>query len=319
MSWLAATAGALVLGVGVPWLGVRMLVPVLEEGARVENYRGCPVFLGLGIAWLLWAGAAIVYGVVASWSEDPDSVIGLLTLAGPLALVAFSLGLVDDAFGSSAARGFKGHLRQLARGRLTTGGLKLIGISAAALVVGLVLAQIGAPESPGTADVVTSLGIGTLGGAAIALTSNFVNLVDLRPGRALKMYAVLVVLGVASTVLLLPGRAGHEASAERTLLDAVSLAVFLLGPVAATWTYDLGERGMLGDAGANAMGAVAGMFVVAGLPLWALGSYAALLFALNVASERVSFSRVIEGNALLRRLDALGRLPAEESSAGEVE
>jgi len=35
--------------------------------------------------------------------------------------------------------------------------------------------------------------------------------------------------------------------------------IVLLGPVAAVWRYDLGERAMLGDAGANAAGALAGM------------------------------------------------------------
>jgi len=66
---------------------------------------------------------------------------------------------------------------------------------------------------------------------------------------------------------------------------------------------------MLGDAGANPMGAVAGLLIVAGLTPWATVAYFAIMLALNLASERVSFSKVIEGNALLRRLDALGRRP----------
>ncbi len=171
-----------------------MLVPVLADGRLVANYRGREVFLGLGIAWLLWAGAAIVGGVVISSilsspafaSGEAGSVVAVLTLAGPLALVAFALGVVDDAYGSSDARGFRGHLRALAHGHMSTGMLKLIGISAASLVVGLILSGV-APWVDAGGDVGPArLGVGVLGGAAIALTSNFVNLLDLRPGRALK-------------------------------------------------------------------------------------------------------------------------------------
>jgi UDP-N-acetylmuramyl pentapeptide phosphotransferase/UDP-N-acetylglucosamine-1-phosphate transferase len=67
---------------------------------------------------------------------------------------------------------------------------------------------------------------------------------------------------------------------------------------------------MLGDAGANPAGAVAGTLVVIGLPLWGMFVYLGVVFGLNLASELVSFSRVIEGNAFLHRLDMLGRTEA---------
>lgn len=327
MTWVVAIGGALLLGIGVPWLTIRMLAPTLAECGRVQNYRGRPVFVGLGISWLVWAGAAIAYGVMVGSTVDAGvmqagsaggSVLEILTLAGPLALVAFALGVVDDAYGSSDARGFGGHLRALARGRLTTGGLKLIGISAASLVIGLVIAQIGAASDGGGWDA-ERLTVGVCAGAAIALTSNFVNLVDLRPGRALKVYAVLAVLGTVSTAVFLPLRVdspAHPLVGGTAALDGVCLLLFLAGPVIATWSHDLGERGMLGDAGANPMGAVAGMLIVVGLPAWGLVAYLVLLLGLNLASERVSFSRVIEGNGVLSWLDGLGRPSARDSSAG---
>jgi hypothetical protein len=91
------------------------------------------------------------------------------------------------------------------------------------------------------------------------------------------------------------------------VLDLVVLTIFLLGPVLAVWRYDVGEIAMLGDAGANPMGAVAGMFVVAGLPRWGLFLYLGLVLALNLVSERHSFSSVIAGNRVLSWLDGLGR------------
>jgi len=322
---IALTLGlAVVLGAGTPWLFVRMLVPALESspGASAVNFRGRTVFHGLGIAWLVWAGAAIIGGVAGA-ALNHQSVLPVLTLAGPLALVAFALGVIDDAYGSSASRGFRGHLTALLSGRLTTGGLKLVGIGAACLVVALAVAQV-APWGPGdlgesesALHLIGALAVVVVAGASIALTSNFVNLTDLRPGRALKVYLVLSLAGVASTAAWLGGPDAPEAlgvTGSQRLVDAAALAIFVLGPVLATWRYDLGERGMLGDAGANPMGAVAGILIVAGLPLWALMAFAALMLALNLVSERVSFSAVIDGNAALRRIDAIGRIPADDPS-----
>jgi len=92
-------------------------------------------------------------------------------------------------------------------------------------------------------------------------------------------------------------------------LDVAVLGLFLIGPFVAVYRYDLGEEGMLGDAGANPMGAVVGLLIVSGLPLVGLLAWTAVVFVLNLASERVSFSAVIEGNSALRWLDGLGRLP----------
>lgn len=301
---------AAVLGVGVPWLGMRMLVPALRESRTATNYRGREVFLGLGVVWLLWAAAAIIAGLL---SFIPDAVTApalLLVLAGPLALVAFALGLVDDAYGSSAARGFKGHLSAMAHGRLTTGGMKLLGISLASYIAAaIVIDARGDSMQFAFAQLLWALPAG----AGIALTSNFINLTDLRPGRALKAYSFLAICGViSSSVGLAWVRAGESGSRlESTLYAAAILAIFALGPVLAVWRYDLGELGMLGDAGANPMGAVAGLLIVAGLPAWGTIAYFALMFALNLASERVSFSKVIAGNAFLTRVDVFGRLPEE--------
>jgi hypothetical protein len=96
------------------------------------------------------------------------------------------------------------------------------------------------------------------------------------------------------------------------VLRAVVGVVAALGPLLAVWYLDLGERAMLGDMGANALGALAGALLVEALPLPWLAACAVVLLALNLASERVSFSAVIERNGVLRRLDMLGRAPADE-------
>ncbi len=55
-AWGLVAAATLVVCWLVPWLAMRMLVPSLESGPRVKNYRGVPVFPGLGIVWVFWIG-----------------------------------------------------------------------------------------------------------------------------------------------------------------------------------------------------------------------------------------------------------------------
>jgi UDP-GlcNAc:undecaprenyl-phosphate/decaprenyl-phosphate GlcNAc-1-phosphate transferase len=206
-------------------------------------------------------------------------------------LGAFALGMVDDSLGSSADKGFRGHLSALRRGRLTTGALKLLGIGMLAAV----------SVTPAFADVDSplwrTLGLWALQVLAIALTANLLNLMDLRPGRALKSFSFLVVMacvliGISSVWSVVP-----------------FFLVVALGPVVAVWGFDLKERGMLGDAGANAAGVLAGWLLVVALSAWwwALATYVLFAFAMNIASERISFSAVISRTPALRWLDGLGR------------
>jgi hypothetical protein len=74
---------------------------------------------------------------------------------------------------------------------------------------------------------------------------------------------------------------------------------------------DLGERTMLGDLGANTLGALIGVRLAAGSTRQRFGALV-VVSALTVASERVSFSRVIDTVPALRWLDQLGRAPAVE-------
>jgi hypothetical protein len=249
----------------------------------------------------------------------------------PLLLVAgaFAFGLVDDAYGDGGSRGFRGHLGALRRNGLTTGGLKLFGIGALSLTAGAGAAfsisrltfSGGASPQPGWL-VVSSLCAWVVAALTIALSANLVNLADLRPGRALKLYALLVGLGALAAAWRLwrtysgaSSVAGIAPGAPLTAgVGALLLLVLLMGPAAVVWRADLGERGMLGDAGANAMGALAGYVLVSSLPLWLATILAAVLLALNLSSERVSFSRVIEQRPLLRWIDGLGRSDALASA-----
>jgi hypothetical protein len=190
-----------------------------------------------------------------------------LRAAAVASLGSAVVGAYDDSVRGGSARGFRGHVGALRHGELTSGAVKIVGIG----VAGLVAAALTGGRRR---DVLVH-------GAVVAASANLLNLLDLRPGRALKAGAV------AALVLAQPG----PAAAAAALLPA-----------------DLGERTMLGDAGANALGAVLGLAMVHRHPGRGRAALAVLVAA-TAASEVVSYTAVIEAVPPLRWMDAVGRAP----------
>ena len=190
------------------------------------------------------------------------------------------LGLLDDLAGTGDERGFRGHVMSLLRGRLTTGGAKLLGGAAVALLAAVPFAGEGERVERLVADA-----------ALIALAANLGNLFDRAPGRVGKV-------GVLSFVALAVGTAGTS---------ALSGPAVVVGAVAAVLLDDLHERVMLGDTGANVLGGVLGLGVVLACAPSTRTTVLVAVAALNLLSEVVSFSRVIDAVAPLRALDRLGR------------
>ena len=128
--------------------------------------------------------------------------------------------------------------------------------------------------------------------ALLLLTTNLFNLLDLRPGRVEK-----------ALVLLLAG----ICIGAWTIFPLQLLGVFI-GPIVIGAALTLRERAMLGDAGANLAGAIAGVALFA-----ALGTDARLIALIVVAlltvyGEFRSISAAIERIPPLRALDRIGRL-----------
>lgn len=337
-AYAIALGAALLAGWAIPALAMRALAPSLEASPLSgTNFRGRPVFLGLGLVWAVWPVSLLVVSTVldavARVLQAPFGSVEMLLFDGPLTLGLYAVpmilvlasvlfGMADDVFGTGADKGFRGHLSAMAEGRLTTGGMKLLGIGAVAAVYGWSAAS--GRTDAGDAGVWIDLGAWVAATLVIALSANLLNLLDLRPGRALKSYAALVV--PAGMLFGLDAidrfRAfSVESAAGWTQTDSVvtlvALLAVLLGPALAVWRLDLGERGMLGDAGSNAMGAVVGYLLAGALPLAWLAGVAVLLLGLNLLSERLSFSSLIEKIAPLRLLDELGRLPRDDDSGGQ--
>jgi UDP-GlcNAc:undecaprenyl-phosphate GlcNAc-1-phosphate transferase len=150
-----------------------------------------------------------------------DLVLLVLFLVG---VVFFALlGLLDDLLGSRENRGLKGHFGALLNGKLTTGALKALGGGAGALLISF----ISLPGRPWWEILTAAL--------LMALAANTINLVDLRPGRAIKVFYLwfLILLAVFQDKLPLV------------------LIAPLAGGLLACAPADLKARAMLGDTGAN--------------------------------------------------------------------
>jgi UDP-GlcNAc:undecaprenyl-phosphate GlcNAc-1-phosphate transferase len=252
-----------------------LLRALTENGHVRTNYRERSVAFPFGVLSVAGALVALIPLALLQQLEvaevlHPET----LTVAAYVLGVAF-LGLVDDTLGGEP-RGWRGHGGAALRRQLSTGALKAAGSLGLALYA---TSYMGFPT-----------GRWLLASAALVLATNVFNLLDLRPGRATKVF---VLLGAGLTI---------GATSTRSLW---ALGLFA-GPALVAGVYDLRERAMLGDTGANMLGALAGLWLV--LTFSELGQVVALvvLAAITVYGELRSISELVERVPLLRGLDSWG-------------
>lgn len=272
-----------VLGVAGGHVGWRLLADTFAKPlflrTNVRDHQ-VPVAVGVLLPVVLVAAAAVL--VVLESADLLEVALGPL-LTAVLAATGFGLlGLLDDLGGDGSSRGFGGHLRALRDGRLTTGAVKLFGGGAVAVLVASTVSD----QRPARllADA-----------ALVALAANLANLLDRAPGRVAKA-SLLAAVPIAAV-----------AGADGRLLGPV---IVLAATAALLWP-DLREQLMLGDTGANVLGASLGLAVVVTTDSSTRSIVLVVVLALNLASERISFSRVIDRTPPLRALDRLGRIPLD--------
>lgn len=270
---LRAVAAGIVTG--ALWRGLRTgPVPGGRQRWARTNHAGREVTLLEGVA--LVAGTTATAGLAGPAIGVPAPVSAALVITG---MGAGWVGAVDDLREDTDRKGLAGHLGALARGRVTTGSLKILVLAGTGLV-GCALVDRASADRAAWRTL--------LGGAVVAGSANLANLLDLRPGRALKA-GLLTALPLVLTGTGSPPAAVVAGSAAVLLPD------------------DLAGRSMLGDTGANPLGALLGLALVERWHgpgrVFALG----VITGLTLASERVSFTAVIESTPVLRELDALGR------------
>lgn len=254
---------------------------LVAAGHLRENYRGRKLAFPIGAAQM--TVALIALAPLAFLDDradldliDPDLRRWMTYLVG----IAF-LGLIDDALGAGASpdtpRGWRGHLRAVAAGRLSTGAVKALG---AAALAAYAISGTGREAGGFLADV-----------ALLILATNLFNLFDTGPGRAEK-----------ALILLAGGLCAGAATAEPLLLTGI-----FCGPVLIGMIFTLRERAMLGDTGSNLLGAIAGVWLLTTLgPDARLIALLAVLL-LTIYGEFRSISETIRRIPPLRALDSLGR------------
>lgn len=239
-----------------------------------NNYRGMTIPVGMGIiipiAFLLFFPFKPYF---LSTGTGQQTYTAYLLVS----LVLGMTGFIDDHFGDKGVKGIKGHIKKLVIDyKVSTGILKVI----VALALGFYI-------SSWYLDRHFEVAMGTL---AFAVWVNVLNLLDVRPGRAIKGF-----WSAAFPLLLMHG--GSTGSPEIFLL-AITLVLF---------DTDRKERGMLGDAGANALGGIIGTWIVQWATSLEMALYISFGLLITLYSERYSISRWIEMHPLAKRLDQWGR------------
>jgi UDP-N-acetylmuramyl pentapeptide phosphotransferase/UDP-N-acetylglucosamine-1-phosphate transferase len=271
---------AFVLAALCGFVGWHAMRPVFAAPVFARtNYRDHPLPTSVGVVIPLVAVFFLAIGQLP-WMHRNDMTAARLIVDGPamagLVLGFALLGVLDDIAGVGESGGFRGHLRALAHGRLTTGSIKLFGGGAIAVAV------VGLTHTLGWAGMLVDA-------ATICLAANLANLLDRAPGRTIKAGLVALVAIAAC------------ARDSKVIIVAVPL-----GAAVGLLPGDLREEFMLGDAGSNALGAACGLGAVIVTPdAWRWLLLLALL-TLNLLSELVSFSSVIDRVGPLRWLDRAG-------------
>lgn len=186
-------------------------------------------------------------------------------------------GLLDDIWGNNKHKGLKGHFKALFEGNLTTGCFKALTGLITAIIVGRFLSQ-------NMLMYVLNIGL-------ITLSTNSMNLFDLRPGRAIKYFLFCIILVI-------------------TVLGINSNTIWLFSFFGVFMYYiplDFTGKVMLGDTGSNLLGFILGYYYA----LIPIITFKIIIFTfllgLQLYSERKSISKLISQTKFLYYLDQLGR------------
>lgn len=259
-------------------IGTYLLIPMfkkllVESNVIRPNYKGEMIPVSMGIVFL---PMLIINGIiVAFFTVDAISLLCLfLFIFGMMAM--FFAGIIDDTIGNRDVSGLKGHFKSLFKGKLTTGGFK-------ALFGGFVGLIISVSISKDLVDIIVNTLI-------IALSTNLMNLFDLRPGRAIKVYLVIMI-----TIFC-------------TLTGYIKILPLLILPnVLAYFNFDLKAKAMMGDTGSNVLGISIGILMAFGYTLYVRIGWLVFLLLIHLLTEKFSLTKIIEKNKVLNFIDRLGR------------
>jgi UDP-N-acetylmuramyl pentapeptide phosphotransferase/UDP-N-acetylglucosamine-1-phosphate transferase len=248
-----------------------LLKMLAKSNCLCQNYKNEEIPVGMGLMFI------IVQVIVLSFLFIIKRDNYFLLVYSVSFVLMGMIGMIDDLIGDKSIKGFKGHIRALTKGTLTTGMLKaLIGFFIS-LFVSIVISE-------NTADGILNIFL-------IALFINFINLFDLRPGRALKMFLFISIFFLLTTKL-----------------NVSSLVIFsFYGIIIRYLPLDLKAKAMMGDVGSNILGLTLGIYCALNYTFHIKLIYLAVLILIQIVSEFFSFSSIIEKSRFLKFIDNLGR------------
>jgi hypothetical protein len=244
-----------------------------HAGCTLKNYRGSEVIFGMGIVFVPVLLTSAAFALLLYSSKFSIFIPYLFVVCA----IGFA-GLLDDLIGNKQVKGLKNHIEAFMKGELTTGFVKaFIGfISSIVISYGI---------SKNIVDFLLNI-------FNIALFTNALNLMDLRPGRCIKAFLaigfIIFISNLREVLFLLP------------LIIMITTSLIYL-------KYDLKEVCMLGDTGSNILGITLGYFSAITFDISGKAIIFLALFIMNAAAERLSITKLIANNRFLNYLDNLGR------------
>lgn len=258
-------------------IGAALANPLLlgmlkDSGTTSLNYKKEEIPIAMGLLFVLVQSISL--GILAIFMDSNFEFIFLYLFA--ISLMGL-IGLLDDLTGDIGIKGFKGHVKAFFRGKLTSGGIK----AGMGFLISLFVAIFISDNFIGI--IINSL--------SIALFTNLINLFDLRPGRASKVFILI------SLLMLFTGRnQGYG-----FLLSSFYGILFVYLPL------DLKAQAMMGDIGSNVLGMTLGIYCGLGHGRIGQAIYLIGLLLIHILAEKVSFSEIIARNKFLNYIDQLGR------------
>lgn len=262
------------IGIAITLLSIPMISKMLENSGMIrENYRGDMIPVGLGLVFI---PSLVINSIILIYSNIvPEKIIMIYMLLFASIAMSF-VGIIDDSLGNRGVTGLIGHFKALFKGSLTTGVFK-------ALLGGFVGLTLAVTLSKSIPNII----VATL---VVALSTNMMNLFDLRPGRAIKAYVILAII-----IFLASAKFNRE------------VMMLIVPAVLAYFYFDLRALTMMGDAGSNVLGVSIGVFIVSSFDLPVQLVSLVLLVAIHVLTEKFSLTKIIENNKFLNYVDKLGR------------
>ena len=248
---------------------------LLSANITKKNYKGDMIPVGMGIVFIPVSIMNSLLLSVTMGNNINDKGVLLIFLVGIMTMA--TIGLIDDLIGNRDSTGFKGHIKSLLKGKLTTGGFK-------AIIGGLISLLIGSLLSANIVEILVNALI-------IALFTNLINLLDLRPGRSLKGFLcvsiLFIIIGLQKEIRII----------------LISVIAYVIG----YFPQDIKAKSMMGDVGSNTLGVVLGIVTAISFTLTLKYVILLLLILIHIVAEKYSITEIIKKNSVLNFIDELGR------------